>query len=257
MADVTVTGLTAARMKEIEAASVVDAEIDADGNLTLITDGGTRIEVGNSRGPQGNPGPGGSVTTVNNKTGSSITLTAEDVGAASQAKLDGLMPAGTIVMTGRSAAPSGWVLCQGQALVRADNPGLYAAIGVAYGPGNNTTTFNVPNFKGRVPVGYDASQTGFDTLGEIGGANSVALSVANLPAHDHEQAKSSRMIMSQYTEPSPSANDNNSGAVVQGRGAGRYGAYTNTEGNTTEKTGSGTAHNNLQPYLVVNYMIKL
>lgn len=69
-----------------------------------------------------------------------------------------------------STIPSGWVLCDGRALLRAAFPALFAAIGIAYGAGDGSTTFNVPNGKGRFIAGQDTTQVEFDVVGESGGA---------------------------------------------------------------------------------------
>jgi len=101
--------------------------------------------------------------------------------------VDLLIPAGTIVQYGGATAPSGWALCDGATYSRtnATYSRLFAAIGTTYGAGDGTTTFEVPNLKGRIPVGYDATQIEFDTLAETGGAKTVALTAAQLPSHTH------------------------------------------------------------------------
>jgi microcystin-dependent protein len=77
--------------------------------------------------------------------------------------------------------PYGWVLCDGRALSRQGYPSLYAAIGTTFGAGDGSTTFNVPNGKGRVIVGQDTAQVEFDVVGETGGAKTVTLADGNLP----------------------------------------------------------------------------
>lgn len=64
------------------------------------------------------------------------------------------------------SAPTGYLLCDGTAVSRTTYAGLYAVIGTTYGTGDGTTTFNLPNMKGKVPVGYDTSQTEFNTIGK-------------------------------------------------------------------------------------------
>lgn len=75
---------------------------------------------------------------------------------------------GTITATGRTAAASGWLLCQGQAVSRSTFAPLFAAIGTTYGVGDGSTTFNVPNLQQRFPLGKATSGTGA-TLGGTGG----------------------------------------------------------------------------------------
>jgi len=87
---------------------------------------------------------------------------------------------GTILMFAAAAAPSGYLMCDGAAHVRATYPTLFAQIGTTYGAGDGATTFNMPDLRGRFPVGRNASDTAFDTLGEKAGSKD-----ASLPAHSH------------------------------------------------------------------------
>ena len=105
-----------------------------------------------------------------------------------KAYVDNYTPAGVITQYGGTAAPTGWVLCQGQALSRT-NPlytRLWNAISTNYGVGDGSSTFNVPNLQGRIPVGKDAT-VDFDTLGETGGAKTHTLVQSEMPAHTHTQ----------------------------------------------------------------------
>lgn len=107
--------------------------------------------------------------------------------AVRKAYVDNFIPAGVITQYGAASAPTGWVLCQGQALSRT-NPlysRLFTAISTTYGAGDGTTTYNVPNLQGRIPVGRDSTQTEFDALAEVGGSKTSTLSTANLPSHQH------------------------------------------------------------------------
>jgi microcystin-dependent protein len=103
-----------------------------------------------------------------------------------KAYVDNYTPAGVITQYGGTTAPTGWLLCQGQAISRT-NPlytRLWGAIGTNYGIGDGSSTFNVPNLQGRIPVGKDATVE-FDALGETGGAKTTTLVTANLPSHQH------------------------------------------------------------------------
>src|SRR5262245_48375284 len=91
---------------------------------------------------------------------------------------------GAIVAYGGSAAPSGWLLCDGAAVSRTTFSALFAVCGTQFGAGDGTTTFNVPNLKGRVPVGIDAAQTEFDVRGETGGAKTLPNHLHTI-AHGH------------------------------------------------------------------------
>lgn len=143
-------------------------------------------------------------------------------------------PAGTVVAYGAAAAPSGWLLCDGAAVSRATYATLFGVIGTTFGVGDGATTFNVPNLKGRVPVGLDAGQTEFDALAEAGGAKTHTLTEAEMPAHSHTIAYSDQAV-----------------ALTGGNTPLESGGST-----PTSTVGGGEAHNNLQPYLVLNYLIK-
>jgi microcystin-dependent protein len=100
----------------------------------------------------------------------------------------GLVPVGTVISTALAATISGWLLCDGSNVSRTTYAGLFTAIGTTYGSGDGTTTFAVPNLKGRIPVGLDAAQTEFDTLGETGGAKAHTHTNSNTGtagAHTH------------------------------------------------------------------------
>jgi microcystin-dependent protein len=104
-------------------------------------------------------------------TGSTVALGNHNHDAA-YAPLGSNVPAGAIVDWPGSTAPSGWLLCQGQAVSRTTYAALFAVCGTTFGIGDGSSTFNLPNPKGRVVVGLDAAQTEFNTLGKKAGANS-------------------------------------------------------------------------------------
>lgn len=106
-----------------------------------------------------------------------------------------------------------------------------------YGVGNGTTTFNLPNLKGSVPVGRDSTQTEFNAVGETGGEKTHALTTPELASHSHTTQYSQSGAGS---TPTPTY--------------GQYGVIGATLSSDT--SGSGTAHNNLQPYIALNYIIR-
>lgn len=151
---------------------------------------------------------------------------------------------GEIKMWSTTTAPTGWQICDGTALNRTTEAALFAVIGTTYGVGNGSTTFNVPNMKGRVFVGYDSSQTEFDAMGETGGAKTHTLTSGEMPSHNH-----------------PMQGTGGTGALTDGTGTTNYNVSgtTTTYGfktNQPSSTGGGGAHNNLQPYLTGTYIIK-
>lgn len=150
-----------------------------------------------------------------------------------------VMPAGTLMQYAGATAPAGYLLCQGQSLTRTSYPSLFSAIGTVYG-NTSATTFTLPNMQGRVPVGIDAAQTEFDALGGKGGTKTHTLTTAEMPAHTH---------LSPTTGGGPIA----AGVEVP---SDRYATHDYISGAPTSSTGGGGAHNNLQPYIVLNYIIK-
>lgn len=92
------------------------------------------------------------------------------------------LPIGAITMWSTATAPSGWLLCDGTAVSRFVYASLFAVIGTTYGVGDGSSTFNVPNFAGRVPRGVDGSTY---TLAGTGGNDNVVLAANQLPNHGH------------------------------------------------------------------------
>lgn len=167
---------------------------------------------------------------------------------------------GMITIGATSAVPTGWLECNGQAVSRTTYADLYAKLGTTYGSGDGSTTFNVPNLKGKVPVGLDTGDTSFDAMGETGGAKTHTLTESQIPSHTHTQNSHAHTMSSQggfYGVAMHS--DSASGKLyTSGNGAkiGEY--YGNTAGATASNnnTGGGTSHNNLQPYITLKFFIK-
>jgi microcystin-dependent protein len=140
--------------------------------------------------------------------------------------------------------PKGWALCNGQFLPINQNQALFALLGTTYG-GNGQTTFALPNLRGRVPIHMDGSHT----LGEAAGSTSVTVNIQQLPTHIHQ-------LMATNTN-GALANPTNAflGAVNN--------AYTNAVSLTTinpatvTSVGGSQPHNNMMPYLVLNFIIAL
>lgn len=160
------------------------------------------------------------------------------------------LPPGVLAPYAGTAAPSGWLLCHGQAVSRTTYAALFDAIGTTYGAGDGSTTFVLPDLRGRVAAGKDnmggsaasrltSGGSGVDgaTLGASGGAQTHTLTEAQMPVHDHDMtALGSRNLAS------------GGGDVVAEQGS--------PQSMTTAQRGGGAAHNNTQPTLILNYIIR-
>jgi microcystin-dependent protein len=145
------------------------------------------------------------------------------------------LPAGVIVPYAGSTAPDGWLICDGSTVDSATYPELYAIIGTTYG--GSTSAFRLPDLRGRVPVGYSTSHSYATTLGTKGGESTHTLTISEMPAHTHGYSRS------------------NVQNYVRVEASSTYGRSANVAA-TTGSTGGGEAHNNLQPYIVLNYIIR-
>ncbi len=176
----------------------------------------------------------------------SINITAAGVGAlpsegtaADANKLGGhspqwWMPTGMVVPYAGAVAPDGWLLCQGQAVSRTTYAQLFSVIGTTYGSGDGSTTFNLPDMRGRVAVGSDAN------LGAAAGVQSVSLTAAQNGPHNHTTLIDYKNLMgTQEGSNSFQVRQEPAGAV------------------TTGSSGNGAAHENRQPSLYLNQIIKI
>jgi len=98
-----------------------------------------------------------------------------------------VIPTGTIMAYAGSTPPAGFFMCDFSEFNRADFSGLFDIIGTRYGVGNGTTTANLPDLRGRVVVGFDATDADFNDLENFGGQKGVTLEVSELPSHNHTQ----------------------------------------------------------------------
>lgn len=148
---------------------------------------------------------------------------------------------GVIKMFSGLVPPLGWMLCNGAAISRIKYSKLFNIIGTTYGSGDGETTFNLPNLKGKTIVGLDETDNDFKTLGKIGGEKTHKLTIQEMPSHFHAN---------EYTfEETP-------GTKWSYR-VRRGGSEGTTDGVGDGLTGGNQAHNNLQPYIVLNYIIKV
>lgn len=153
------------------------------------------------------------------------------------------LPIGAIMPFGGGTVPDNYLLCDGQAVSRTEYATLFQTIGTAFGVGDGSTTFNVPNLKGRVPVGVDTTQTEFDTLGETGGEKTHTLTANEMPRHNHMVYDA---VGGNITFPAYTAKSNGSTG----------GSETTAYAAVTTYAGGDQPHNILQPYQTTNYIIK-
>jgi microcystin-dependent protein len=146
-------------------------------------------------------------------------------------------------------APVGWALCNGQLLSIAQNTALFSLLGTFYG-GDGITTFGLPNLQGRVPVHFGQSTGSVFSIGEVGGSEQVSLLVTQLPPHSHAVGVSAQ----------PAVDNNPANQVLaQSRGPafGPGPATAAQDPSSVTATGGGQPHNNLQPFLTLNFIIAL
>lgn len=174
--------------------------------------------------------------------------------AATKAYVDSTVlaaaPPGVILPYGGSSAPSGYLLCQGQAVSRSTYAALFAVLGTTYGAGDGSSTFNLPDMRGRVPVGLDVGQAEFNALGNAGGAKTHTLTEAEMPSHTHYIDGPLGAVLS-GTSREPVMNGSDGAGYMPWFGGGWGAAPARVHA-----SGSSQPHNNLQPYITLNYIIK-
>jgi len=154
-------------------------------------------------------------------------------------------PVGAVTAFAGTSAPTLWLLCYGQAVSRTTYSLLFSVLSTTYGVGDGSSTFNLPDLRGRVVAGQDdmggtsanrlTDQTGGlngDTLGDTGGSETHTLTTAQMPAHTHGVASGSGGVAGASADATALADDL-----------------------TTSSTGGDAAHNNVQPTIILNYII--
>lgn len=176
-----------------------------------------------------------------------------------------LVPSGLVAPYAGTVAPTGWLFCFGQSVLRADYPSLFSAIGTTYGTVDGSH-FTMPDIRGRVIAGQDdmggvsanritGAYGGIngDTLGDTGGAEAVTLTIAEMPLHGHPF----RLSVDSTTTP---AQKTTGGFLIDTLSQANQVAYTGTPSAATGEqiggTGGSDPHANIQPTIILNYMIK-
>ena len=156
-----------------------------------------------------------------------------------------LVPTGTVIDYAGNGAPSGYLLCDGSAVNRTTYASLFNVIGTTFGNGDGSTTFNVPDIRGRVSVGSgQGSGLTSRSLSAKGGLETVQLSISQMPAHTHQQ-------IGRHDSGTGGGNQLQSGNLSGGP---NYTAPSSTP--NTGSTGGTAAHENMQPFIVLKRFIK-
>jgi microcystin-dependent protein len=149
--------------------------------------------------------------------------------------------------------PQGWAFCDGQILPLSQNTALFSLLGTTYG-GDGKTNFALPNMQGNAPM-HPGQGPGLSLhdLGETGGSDTVTLLQSEIPSHSHAMAASTQDGLDNHPV-------NN--LLAQGIGVAQYtdantGPFTNLNNNALASAGGGQPHNNMQPYLTLNFCIAL
>ena len=175
-----------------------------------------------------------------------------------------------------ATAPFGYVLCYGQAISRALYPYLYTAIGTTYGTGDGSTTFNVPDLRGRSIFGLDTMGgltagrlTGANlgnipypsTLGSAGGEENHTQTIAETPAHPHGITDPGHLHPIAWTQSGAGGGNLNASylaGIASNTGGAKTGSTSNATTNITiNPAGGGTSHNTTPPGMVMNWIIKV
>jgi microcystin-dependent protein len=164
-------------------------------------------------------------------------LVTDGSGNVNVSPLGGTLPVGTILVSAAAVIPGGFLACDGAAVSRATYAALFAAIGATYGGGDGSTTFNVPDFRGRSPIGEGTGTANGATnwpMGRMGGEEVHQLSVGEMPSHTHGYETR---------------------ASLTGIG-GANPLWANVVGANTAATGGDESHNTLHPVTAIRFIIK-
>ena len=216
-------------------------DIDTLAELNSVVTDATLIDTADSR-------LSDSRTCDNTFDSAATSRTNLGLGTAAVESAASLSPAGGIQAYAGSSSPTGWLICDGSAVSRTTYSDLFAVISTTYGVGDGSSTFNLPNISGRVIAGKEASATlltsggsGVDgaTLGSTGGSETHTLDETEMPTHSHDTSD-------RY----------DTGSDGSGSGSRARDNAITTLARTTTTAGGDQPHQNTQPTIVLNYIIK-
>ena len=152
------------------------------------------------------------------------------------------VPVGSILTFAGNTPPTSFLFAEGTSLLKASYPALFSVIGTQYGSAD-ATRFNAPNLGGRTVVGMDTGQTEFATLGQLGGSKTHSLTAAENAAHTHLSPTGNGNLGTGFEVPIGTQSQQSLG-------------YDYIGAAPTGPSGNGAAHNNLQPYAAMRFIIK-
>ena len=184
------------------------------------------------------------------------------------------VPVGSMTQFAGSTAPAGFLICDGSAISRANYTALFSVIGTMYGSGDGSSTFNIPNFKGRVAAGLNSNDSNFQNMALAGGSSTHTLTLNEMPSHSHSVSDTghNHTLHDNGHQHYYNAHDDSGGGTEGGNGqaagititrklTSSQGAGITIDSGQANMTcasaGQDQAHSILQPYLVVLYIIKV
>lgn len=159
---------------------------------------------------------------------------------------------GMIIEYGGATAPDGWLICDGSAVSRSTFSELFAVVSTSFGLGDGSTTFNLPNMKGRSPIGIGtASGLSTRSMGDTGGEEAHQLVTSEIPSHSHSDSGHAHSIPAFITTGTaviPPIDDGFQPPIITSSSGVGFASIQNTGGDGN--------HNNMQPFLAVNFIIR-
>lgn len=201
------------------------------------------------------------------KVGRNLSITTDGVLSASGGTSGGVggdtLPIGSTVEWWSEEIPENWLVCNGQAVSRTEYADLFSALGVTYGEGDGSTTFNLPNIQGRTLIGK-SSEEDYSVLGKTGGEKQHSLTVQEMASHSHSGSTGIAKTSFMRVVEAPGGNVANNHTVSNGSGAYKdvgagssdFPGANHYHDFATNEVGEGKAFSIVQPYITTFYIIK-